>query len=65
MLRTDNFHRNTQHPLEQDEKDVISQDNVIESRPHGAKPPSGYQEPGDEEGLGGNDGRSQVAGGQD
>lgn len=58
------FTLNARSPeTEQDEQDAISEDNIIDSRTRGAKPSGGYQEPGDEEGLGGNDGRSRVAGG--
>ena len=48
---------------ERDDKEAINEDNIIDSRTRGAKPEGGYTEPGDEEGLGGNDGRSAVAGG--
>lgn len=51
--------------LQRDEKDAIDQSNIIEGRTRGAAKSAGtYQEPGDEEGLGGpDDGRSRVAGG--
>jgi len=49
--------------LQADEKDAIDSSNIIEERTRGAKPAGTYTEPGDEEGLGGNDGRSRVAGG--
>lgn len=47
-----------------DDKDAIDQSNIIDDRTRGAAKTGGaYREPGDEEGLGGNDGRSRVAGG--
>lgn len=47
-----------------DDKDAIDQKNIIDDRTRGATAKQGtYREPGDEEGLGGNDGRSRVAGG--
>lgn len=47
-----------------DDKDAIDQSNIIEDRTRGATAKQGtYREPGDEEGLGGNDGRSVVEGG--
>ena len=48
--------------LERDDNEAIDQSNVIDERTRGAAKDS-YTEPGDEEGLGGNDGRSRVAGG--
>lgn len=47
-----------------DDKDAIDQNNIIDDRTRGATAKQGtYREPGDEEGLEGNDGRSRVAGG--
>jgi len=37
--------------LARDENEAIDQSNVIDGRTRGAKPSSGYREPGDEEGL--------------
>lgn len=46
-----------------DDKDAIDQSNILDERTRGATAKQGtYREPGDEEGLGGNDGRSAVAG---
>ncbi|KAK5128300.1 hypothetical protein LTR85_002967 [Meristemomyces frigidus] len=49
--------------LEQDERQAIDQDNIIDGRTRGATKPSGtYREPGDEEGLPGpEDGTSRIA----
>lgn len=47
---------------ERDDADAIDKSNIIDDRTRGAV--KDYQEPGDEEGLGGpDDGRSAVAGG--
>lgn len=47
---------------ERDDADAIDSGNIINERTRGAT--KSYQEPGDEEGLGGpEDGRSRVAGG--
>ncbi|KEF61396.1 uncharacterized protein A1O9_02962 [Exophiala aquamarina CBS 119918] len=50
--------------LARDDQDAIDQNNILGERTRGATAKQGtYREPGDEEGLGGNDGRSAVAGG--
>ncbi|KAF5245478.1 hypothetical protein FANTH_7311 [Fusarium anthophilum] len=49
----------TDAQLERDDKDAIDESNIIEERTRGAAQPSGtYQEPGDEEGLPNDTGRS-------
>ncbi|KAF4456385.1 hypothetical protein F53441_1455 [Fusarium austroafricanum] len=49
----------TDAQLERDDKDAIDSSNIIEERTRGAAQPSGtYQEPGDEEGLPSDTGRS-------
>ncbi|KAF5020961.1 hypothetical protein F66182_7007 [Fusarium sp. NRRL 66182] len=49
----------TDAQLERDEKDAIDKSNIINERTRGATQPSGtYQEPGDEEGLPSDTGRS-------
>ncbi|KAH6651631.1 hypothetical protein BKA67DRAFT_660426 [Truncatella angustata] len=47
--------------LERDDREAISKDNIIDERTRGAKPQSGYQEPGDTEGLPEDSGKSAVA----
>ncbi|KAI4257424.1 MAG: hypothetical protein LQ352_001660 [Teloschistes flavicans] len=48
--------------LAQDDKEAIDQSNIVGGRTRGAKPPGGYKEPGDEEGLpGAEDGTSRGA----
>jgi len=50
--------------LARDDNEAIDQSNILDERTRGATKQAGtYREPGDEEGLGGNDGRSRVAGG--
>lgn len=45
--------------IERDDKDAIDESNIIEERTRGATQPGGtYTEPGDEEGLPSDDGRS-------
>jgi len=49
--------------LERDEAEAIDKRNILSGdRTRGAKPTGGYTEPGDEEGLPGNGGRSNVRG---
>ncbi|KAH6964403.1 hypothetical protein HG530_003735 [Fusarium avenaceum] len=49
----------TDAQLERDDKDAIDESNIIEERTRGATQPGGtYTEPGDEEGLPSDDGRS-------
>ncbi|ETS84584.1 hypothetical protein PFICI_02609 [Pestalotiopsis fici W106-1] len=47
--------------LERDDKEAINKDNIINERTRHAKPEGSYQEPGDEEGLPTDSGRSQGA----
>ncbi|KAI0153372.1 hypothetical protein BJ166DRAFT_627341 [Pestalotiopsis sp. NC0098] len=47
--------------LERDDKEAINEDNIIGQRTRHAKPEGSYQEPGDEEGLPTDSGRSQGA----
>ncbi|EPE36504.1 hypothetical protein GLAREA_08667 [Glarea lozoyensis ATCC 20868] len=48
--------------LVKDDKEAIDQSNIISGgRTRGAKPEGTYQEPGDEEGLPEEDGRSAIA----
>jgi hypothetical protein len=46
---------------ERDDRDAIDESNIIDERTRGAKPQGTYQEPGDEEGLPSDTGRSRVA----
>ncbi|KAI8937226.1 hypothetical protein NX059_006435 [Plenodomus lindquistii] len=49
----------SEQQLERDEKDAIDESNILDERTRGATKEKGaYTEPGDEEGLGGNDGVS-------
>ncbi|KAM0346390.1 hypothetical protein ACHAPU_005454 [Fusarium lateritium] len=48
----------TDAQLERDDKDAIDESNIIEERTRGAAQPGAYTEPGDEEGLPSDDGRS-------
>ncbi|KAL9120041.1 MAG: hypothetical protein Q9187_003406 [Circinaria calcarea] len=47
--------------LERDDAEAIDKSNIVKGRTRGAKPVGEYTEPGDEEGLPENDGRSAVA----
>jgi hypothetical protein len=45
---------------DRDEKDAIDKSNTVDERTRGAKPRASYREPGDEEGLPDNDGKSST-----
>ncbi|KAI8626724.1 hypothetical protein F5Y19DRAFT_478209 [Xylariaceae sp. FL1651] len=46
--------------LARDDTEAIDTSNIVDERTRGAKPRSGYREPGDEEGLPENDGTSST-----
>ncbi|KFA66080.1 hypothetical protein S40285_08144 [Stachybotrys chlorohalonatus IBT 40285] len=46
--------------LERDEKDAIDTSNIIDERTRGSQPATSYREPGDEEGLPSDTGRSST-----
>jgi hypothetical protein len=52
----------TDYYIARDEKEAIDKSNIIEGgRTRGAKPEGTYQEPGDEEGLPADNGKSAIA----
>lgn len=46
---------------ERDDAEAIDESNILDDRTRGARPSQGYKEPGDEEGLPSNTGRSSGA----